>query len=154
MKIADDCIVSIHYTLTNAQGKTLDSSDGGDPLRYMHGRGGLIPGLERELDGREVGDAFDAVIQPEDGYGQPHPDLVQAVPIEALSQIEELRVGMQLQSQDEEGRVQVVVVEEIADGMVTLNANHALAGEVLHFAVSIEDIRAATEEELAHGHAH
>lgn len=154
MKIADDSVVAIHYTLTNAGGQTLDSSDGREPLSYMHGRGGLIPGLERELDGKQVGDTFDAVIQPEDGYGHPHPDLVQEVPLEALAQIENLQVGMQLQSQGQDGRVQVLVVEAISDESATLNANHALAGEVLHFNVSVEGVRAATEEELQHGHAH
>jgi FKBP-type peptidyl-prolyl cis-trans isomerase SlyD len=154
MKISDDCVVSIHYTLTNTEGQTLDSSEGRDPLNYLHGRGGLIPGLERELDGREVGDTFDAVIQPEDAYGHPHPDLIQEVPLEALAQIDNLRVGMQLQSQGQDGRVQVLVVDAISDDTATLNANHALAGEVLHFAVSVEEVREATEEELQHGHAH
>ena len=154
MKITDDCVVAIHYTLTNSQGETLDSSQGSDPLSYLHGRGGIIPGLERELDGREVGDAFDAVIQPEDAYGLPHPDLVQEVPLEALAQIDNLQVGMQLQSQAQDGRVQVLVVEAISEESATLNANHALAGEVLHFAVSVEAVREATEEELQHGHAH
>jgi len=154
MKITDDCVVSIHYTLTNAAGQTLDSSDGGEPLQYMHGRGGLIPGLERELDGKEVGDSFDAVIQPEDGYGHPHPDLVQEVPLEALAQIENLQVGMQLQSQGQDGRVQVLVVEAISEDTATLNANHALAGEVLYFAVSVEGVREATQEERDHGRAH
>ena len=154
MKISDDCVVSIHYTLTNTQGQTLDSSEGRDPLSYLHGRGGLIPGLERELDGRAKGDQFDAVIQPEDAYGHPHPDLIQDVPLEALAQIDNLRVGMQLQSQGQDGQVQVLVVDAISDETATLNANHALAGEVLHFAVSVEEVREATEEELQHGHAH
>jgi FKBP-type peptidyl-prolyl cis-trans isomerase SlyD len=154
MKIADDCVVCIHYKLTDDAGQTLDSSEGGDPLSYLHGRGGLIPGLERQLDGREVGDNLNATVQPEEGYGHPHPELIREVPLEALQQIENLRVGMQLQSQGEDGRVQVLVVDAISDTTATLNANHALAGQVLHFAVTVESVREATAEELEHGHAH
>lgn len=154
MKIAESCVVSIHYTLTNAEGETLDSSAGGDPLAYMHGAGGLIPGLERELEGKEKGDQFVATIQPEDAYGEPNPDLIQEVPLEALSAIENLAVGMQLQSQSPDGRTQILVVDAVGEDTATLNANHALAGVVLHFDVEVADVRAATEEELAHGHAH
>lgn len=154
MKIANNCVVSIHYTLTDDAGQTLDSSSGGDPLNYLHGSNGLIPGLERELAGREQGDSFKASIQPEDAYGVPNPELVQDVPLEALAQIENLAVGMQLQSRTEDGRVQVLVVEAIGEQHATLNANHALAGQVLHFDVTVEGVREATAEELEHGHAH
>ena len=154
MKIAESCVVSIHYTLTNNEGETLDSSAGGDPLAYLHGAGGLIPGLERELEGKEKGDQFQATIQPEDAYGEVNPGLVQEVPLDALSGIENLAVGMQLQSQSPDGRTQILIVEAIGAESATLNANHALAGVVLNFAVEVTDVRAATEEELAHGHAH
>lgn len=154
MKIAESRVVSIHYTLTNTEGETLDSSAGGDPLAYLHGAGGLIPGLERELEGREKGDQFEATIQPEDAYGEVNPQLVQEVPLDVLSGIENLAVGMQLQSQSPDGRTQVLVVDAVGEETATLNANHALAGEVLHFEVEVADVREATSEELAHGHAH
>ncbi len=154
MKIAESCVVSIHYTLTNNEGETLDSSAGGDPLAYLHGAGGLIPGLERELDGKEKGDQFKATIQPEDAYGEVDPQLIQEVPLDALAGIENLSVGMQLQSQSPDGRTQLLLVEAVCDESATLNANHALAGVVLHFDVEVADVRAATEEELAQGHAH
>ena len=154
MKIAESCVVSIHYTLTNSEGETLDSSAGGDPLSYLHGAGGLIPGLEQELAGKEPGDQFKATIQPEDAYGEVNPALIQEVPLDVLSGIENLKVGMQLQSQSPDGRTQVLVVDAIGDESATLNANHALAGEVLHFDVEVAQVREATEEELAHGHAH
>ena len=95
-----------------------------------------------------------ATIQPEDAYGEPNPELIQDVPLDALSAIENLAVGMQLQSQSPDGRTQVLVVEAVGEETATLNANHALAGVVLHFDVEVADVRAATEEELAHGHAH
>jgi len=154
MKIANDCVVSIHYTLTDDAGQTLDSSAGRDPLTYLHGTGSLIPGLEQELDGREAGQAFQATIQPDDAYGMPRPELVQEVPLAALAQIENLQEGMQLQSRNPDGAVQMLVVEAIGDESATLNANHALAGQVLHFEVAVEEVREATAEELAHGHPH
>lgn len=154
MKIAKDRVVSIHYTLTDDDGKTLDSSSGGDPLSYLHGNNGLIPGLEKALEGREQGDSFQTTVAPEEGYGMPNPELVQDVPLEALSGIDGLEVGMTLQSKAPDGRVQLLVVEAIGDSTATLNANHALAGESLHFDVSVEDVREATEEELEHGHPH
>jgi len=154
MKIAKDRVVSIHYTLTDDDGKTLDSSSGGDPLSYLHGNNGLIPGLEKALEGREQGDSFKTTVAPDEGYGMPNPELVQDVPLEALSGIDGLEVGMTLQSKAPDGRVQLLVVEAIGDSTATLNANHALAGESLHFDVSVEEVREATAEELEHGHPH
>jgi FKBP-type peptidyl-prolyl cis-trans isomerase SlyD len=154
MDIANNCVVSIHYTLTDEAGETLDTSSGGDPLNYLHGHNGLIPGLEKELAGRVVGDAFQAVIQPEDAYGMVDREMVQEVPLEALAGIENLAVGMQLQSQGQDGSVQVVVVDALGAETATLNANHVLAGQVLTFDVTIESVREASAEELEHGHAH
>ena len=151
MKIAENRVVTIHYTLTDDSGQTLDSSAGSDPLSYVHGSRGLIPGLERELAGCEVGDALQVSIQPEDAYGQPDPELVQQIPLDALAHIDELQVGMQLQSQNQAGQTQVVVVESIDDTHATLNANHVLAGQVLHFEVTVEDVREATADELSSG---
>lgn len=154
MKIARDSVVAIHYTLTNDGGETLDSSAGSDPLNYLHGHGGLISGLEKELEGRGAGDSFKADIAPADAYGEHDPQMIQEVPLEALAQIENLAVGMQIQSQAPDGQVQVLLVEAIGAETATLNANHPLAGETLHFDVTVAEVRAATEEELAHGHAH
>ncbi|HEY5680813.1 MAG TPA: peptidylprolyl isomerase [Pseudomonadales bacterium] len=154
MKIADRCVVAFHYTLTDDDGQTLDSSSGREPLSYLHGNQGLIPGLERELTGREAGDEFNVVVPPEEGYGVPNPALVQEVPLEVLAQIENLEVGTQLQSQSPDGSAQIFVVEAVSDETATLNANHALAGRTLHFDVSIVDVRTATQEEIEHGHPH
>lgn len=154
MKIAESSVVSIHYTLKNDEGEKLDSSEGGEPLAYLHGANGLIPGLERELEGRVAGDQFQATIQPDDAYGDVNPDLIQEVPLDALAGIEDVRVGMQLQSQSPDGATQILTVDEVGDETATLNANHALAGEVLHFEVEVAEVRDATPEELEHGHAH
>jgi FKBP-type peptidyl-prolyl cis-trans isomerase SlyD len=154
MKVADRCVVAIHYTLTNDHGEELDSSRGSDPLTYLHGAGSLIPGLERELIGLAAGEDITVVVQPEDGYGEVMSQLIQEVPLAALSGIEGLEVGMQLQSRSPDGRVQNLVVDAIGSESATLNANHPLAGQVLHFDVRIESVRAATPEEIAHGHVH
>ena len=154
MKVAQERVVSIHYTLTDEEGQQIDSSQGGEPLSYLHGTNGLIPGLERELEGREVGDQFAATIAPKDAYGEVNPALVQEVPLDMLAGIENLRVGMQLQSQGADGRVQQLTVDAIGDASATLNANHVLAGKELHFEVEVTNVRDATAEELDHGHAH
>ncbi|MFU8815414.1 MAG: FKBP-type peptidyl-prolyl cis-trans isomerase [Pseudomonadales bacterium] len=154
MKIAEQCVVAIHYTLTDQQGQELDTSRNQEPLTYLHGTQGLIPGLERELEGREAGEQFAATVQPEEAYGPVNPELIQDVPLEVLEGIDNLQVGMALQSQAPDGRVQSLRVEAIGDETATLNANHPLAGEVLHFEVSVESVREASPEEREHGHAH
>ena len=154
MKVAQQRIVSFHYTLTDEEGQQLDSSEGREPLSYLHGASGLIPGLERELEGKEAGDQFQTTIQPKDAYGEVNPALIQEVPLDALAGIDNLRVGMQLQSQAPDGRVQQLTVDAIGDDSATLNANHMLAGKVLHFDVEVTEVRDATAEELDHGHAH
>ncbi len=153
MQIANNKVVQIHYTLKNDAGETLDTSDGREPLVYLQGSGAIIPGLESALDGKTTGDKLDVVIEPKDGYGERQEAAIQQVPMAAFAGIENLQVGMQLQAETERGPVPVKVAA-IEDDTVTIDANHALAGERLHFAVSVEDIRDATEEEIAHGHVH
>ena len=153
MNIRNDCVVAIHYVLTNSEGRELDSS-GNEPLVYLHGRGSLIKGLEQELDGRQAGDSFNAVIEPALAYGEVDARLIQDIPRTLVANIENLHVGMMLQSRSEDDHLQQLVVDEIGDDTVTLNANHPLAGVTLHFDVTIDSIREATPEEIEHGHAH
>ena len=151
MNISEGCVVTIQYTLTNDAGEILDTSDGRGPLTYLHGYGGMIPGLEQQLETRAMGESLQADVLPEDAYGLPDPDLIHEVPRDALEGIDNLEVGMQLQSEDEEGRTIALQVDTITDSHVTLNANHPLAGETLHFAVTIDHVREATAEELEQG---
>lgn len=153
MQIAQNAVVLIHYTLKDDEGKTLDSSAGGEPLAYMHGNGNLIPGLERELEGKSAGDKIHAKIAPQDGYGEFDQSLIQRIPRRSLKGIPNLHVGMQLQAQSEQG-VRAVTVTQIVGDMVTIDGNHPLAGKHLNFDVEIADVRAATEEEISHGHVH
>jgi len=153
MSIAHDQVVSIHYTLKNDAGEVLDSSANGEPLTYLHGHGNLIPGLERELTGKSVGDKLAVTIAPADGYGNYDKELVQRVPRRALKGIQQVRVGMQLQAQTEHG-ARTVTVTQLTGDLVTLDGNHPLAGQNLNFEVEVKDVRDATAEELAHGHVH
>src|SRR6476659_8566298 len=149
MSIAQDQVVSIHYTLRNDAGDVLDKSSAGAPLSYLHGHGNLIPGLERELAGKNTGDKLQVKIPPADGYGEYDKELIQRVPRRALKGIPNIHVGMQLQAQSEQGARPVTVTQVIGD-MVTIDGNHPLAGKNLNFQVQVNDVRAATEEELAH----
>lgn len=154
LKINNDHVVTIHYTLTNNQGEVLDSSDGGEPLTYLQGAGNIIPGLENALLGKTQGDALKVSIQPEDGYGVHHPQLVQVLPRTAFGGVDKLEVGMEFTAQGADGEVRRVGIAAINGDDVTIDGNHPLAGEVLNFAVTIESVRAASAEELSHGHVH
>jgi len=153
MKIAHEKVVSIHYTLKNDEGTVLDSSSGGHPLAYLHGFGNIIPGLESALEGKESGDTLSVTVEPGQGYGDRDERLVQAVPRSAFKGVEELAPGMQFQAQGPQG-TRLVVVTQVAQDVVTVDANHPLAGQTLHFEVEISEVREATAEELEHGHVH
>ena len=153
MSIAQDQVVSIHYTLKDDAGEIIDSSPEGEPLAYLHGHGNLIPGLERELTGKRAGDKLQVTVAPADGYGEYDQALVQRVPRRTLKGLASLKVGMRLQAQTGHG-ARAVTVTRIAGDLVTLDGNHPLAGKNLHFQVEVTGVRAATTAELSHGHVH
>ena len=150
--IEKDKVVTINYKLTDDGGQVLDSSEGREPLTYLHG-GGLIPGMEQALEGRSTGEQFNVVIPPEQGYGQKDPNMVQAVPRTNFGNVPKIEPGMQFQARTPEGS-RVVTVVDVAPDTVTVDANHPLAGVTLHFDVSVVGVRDASPEELAHGHVH
>jgi len=154
MTVKKDKVVEMHYTLKNDVGDVIDSSKGQEPMPFIQGRGNIVPGLESALEGMKIGESCDISVKPEDGYGVHHPEAIQEIPMSALQGIDNLEVGMQLQSQDEQGNPFVVHVKSINEDSVTIDANHPLAGETLHFSVSIENVREATKDELDHGHVH
>ena len=153
MVIAQHTVVSINYTLKDSDGKVLDTSEGREPLVYLHGVGALIPGLEKELEGKSAGDDVNAVIPPEEAYGKRRDDLLKMVSKDGFQGDEEMQVGMQVQLQTEHGPA-IAVIAKIDGNDVTLDLNHPLADMTLNFAVNIVEVREATEEEIAHGHVH
>lgn len=154
LKIVDDSVVSMHYTLKDSDGNVIDSSEGKDPLKYLQGAGNIIPGLEKELLGCAKGDSKTVVVEPSEGYGELEPGLIQTLPHDAFSGVDEVKPGMEFQAEGPDGQSQFVVVKDVSDEGITIDANHALAGKVLNFDVTIDDIREATKEELDHGHVH
>jgi FKBP-type peptidyl-prolyl cis-trans isomerase SlyD len=153
MQITKDKVASIDYTLTDDQGTVLDTSSGRDPLAYIHGTGNLIPGLEKELEGKTTGENLKVTIAPEDAYGPKIDDLTQVVPRDRFEDIDKLEVGMQFQTATEAGP-QIVTVTNVNDDDITIDGNHPLAGMTLNFEVSVVEVREASQEELDHGHVH
>lgn len=153
MQIASRTVASFHYRLTDDAGQVLDSSEGREPLSYLHGQGQIVPGLEKALEGRQAGEQFEVDVIPEEGYGQRHEELVQEVPRETFQGVEDIQPGMQFQGRGPQGAF-TVTVTAVNDDTVQVDGNHPLAGKPLHFSIEVTDVRAATDEELAHGHVH
>ena len=151
MQIADGTVVAMDYALKDDDGTLLDQSQPGQPLTYLHGHKNIIPGLEDSLAGKAVGETLEVRVAPEDGYGEPNPSLEQVVPRDRFQGVESLEVGMQFQASTEQGPVSVRVVK-VDDDDVTVDGNHPLAGKHLNFNVTVLEVRAATEEEIARGH--
>jgi FKBP-type peptidyl-prolyl cis-trans isomerase SlyD len=154
MHVARDKVVLIHYTLKDDSGKVLDSSTGSDPLAYLHGRGNIVAGLEKALEGKQAGDKVEVRVTPEEGYGVRDENLVQQVPRRAFGSIKKIEPGMQFHAQDSHGHTQAITVKRVKGDMVTIDGNHPLAGEHLNFAVEVTEVRDPSAEELAHGHVH
>ena len=153
MNIADQCVVSIHYEVKDEDGVVVDSSEGREPLVYLHGHRNIIPGLENALAGLKKGDDFDVTVAPEEAYGEHQEGLIQSVPKEAFQGVEKVEEGMVFTAQTENGPLQVTVTE-VSDETVQVDGNHPLAGKALSFKGSVEEVREASAEELEHGHVH
>lgn len=151
MKIAKNTVVAFDYTLTDKDGKTLDSSRGRAPLEYLHGAGNIISGLERELEGLSAGDAKRVEVAPEDGYGVPDPALIIEVPRSAVAFAGPVEPGMRLHARDERGGVHAFSVVGVTEEKIRLDGNHPLAGVTLFFDVEIRSVRAAEESETRAG---
>ncbi|HJH08621.1 MAG TPA: peptidylprolyl isomerase [Psychrobacter pasteurii] len=150
--IAKDTAVRFNYILKDESGNVIDQSQG-EPLAYLHGHNNIIPGLEKELEGKSAGDSLTAVIEPADAYGEYQEQAVQQVPRANFQGVDNIQPGMQFQS-EAEGQVMLVTVTDVNEDTVTVDANHPLAGKKLSFDVEIVEVRAATEDELNHGHVH
>ncbi|MBE8167837.1 MAG: peptidylprolyl isomerase [Shewanella sp.] len=153
MKIAQHSAVTVHYRLTDADGQIIEDSFDADPMVYLHGTNSMIPGLEAALEGKEVGNKIDATIAAKDGYGEFVEELRQEVPIDAFGDIEDIVPGMRFMAETDDGEIPVQITE-VKDDTVIVDGNHPLAGKELSFHVEVIEVRAATENEIAHGHVH
>jgi FKBP-type peptidyl-prolyl cis-trans isomerase SlyD len=153
VKITKNTVASFEYTLKNDGGEVLDSSEGGAPLAYIHGNGNLVPGLEKELEGKAVGDEFSVHVAAAEAYGERDDAMIQTVSREQLPTEVDIEVGLQLQAESE-GHRHVLTVVGVEGDEIRLDGNHPLAGVPLNFKVKVVDVRDATDEEIEHGHAH
>ena len=153
MQIAKDTVVTLNYQVTDPDGNIID--DGKTPLVYLHGGyDGIFSRLEEELQGRNTGDKLSVKLQPEDAFGDYDAELVRVEPINLFP--DNIEVGMQFErgGEDDDSDEMLYTITDIADGKVVVDGNHPLAGVSLIFDVTIAEVRAATSEELTHGHVH
>ncbi len=146
-------VVQIKYQLSDASDKVIESSDPQVPMAYLHGHNNMLKGLEAELEGKKVKDKFSVTLAPEEAYGEIKPNSEQRIPTKHLMGAKKWKKGMVGVVQTENGRKQVTVVK-VGKFMVTVDFNHPFAGKTLKFDIEVVDIRDATGEEIAHGHAH
>lgn len=152
MQISQNSVVAIEYTLTDDQGQVIDTSEGREPLVYLHGHNNIIPGLEKAIEGQEAGAEMEVQVQPEEGYGPYREELVQAVPRDAFAGMDKVEPGMSFRAESNAGPM-TVVVREVGDETVTVDGNHMLAGKILNFKVEVKSVREATDEEISQGSA-
>lgn len=151
MKIEKNKVVLIDYVLNDENGNEIDSSKASGPLEYLHGYNNLIPGLEVLLEGKVVSDKFSAVVSPKDAYGDYNPKLVVEVPRTQFDPDLDVQIGMSFQAQTNSGENAIVHVIKVAPDVITVDANHELAGKTLYFDVEVQGVRDATEEEIMRG---
>ena len=152
MQVGKDTVVSLDYQLFDTDGELIEKTD--EPVEYLHGGyGGMFPAVETELEGRKVGENCRVRLTPDDGFGDYDAELVH---VESRDKFpDHVEVGMQFEGKGEEsGDTIVYTVTEIAEGQVVVDGNHPLAGQTLHMECTVTDVRAASPEEITHGHAH
>jgi FKBP-type peptidyl-prolyl cis-trans isomerase SlyD len=150
MQIANNRVVSIEYTLKDDEGRVLDTSEGLEPLAYLHGAGNIVPGLEEALDGKQEGEALNVQVPPDKAYGEKDARLQQDVPKTVFQTDSQIKPGMRFEAQSPQG-TQIITVVDVADDQVTIDANHPLAGQTLSFEVKVVGVRNASEQEISQG---
>ena len=152
MKIAENKAVAIEFTLKDDKGEVIETSVGKDPLWYLAGVGVLVPGLEKALEGKDVGETVDVKLAPADAYGERDEKEVRKVPLRKLK-AQRIQVGGRYQMQADDG-LRVVVVKSVSGDYALVDGNHPLAGQTLHFICKVVEVRDATDDEREHGHVH
>lgn len=151
--VADNLVISMDYVLT-VEGEILDSSEGGEPIDFLHGHGNIIPGLEKEIYGMAINESRKVTVKPEEGYGVFDPESVSDIPKTEFPEEIPLELGIELQMKDQDGEILLARITEVNEESIKLDFNHPLAGKLLEFNVTVVKIRGATEEEIDHGHVH
>jgi FKBP-type peptidyl-prolyl cis-trans isomerase SlyD len=152
MKISQNTVVQLHYKLSDESGM-LESSDQSEPLLYLHGHQNMLPAIEAALTDKAAGDTLQLVLTPGDAYGERREDAIQSVMVKHLQGAKKWKAGMSAVVQTEQGPRQVTIVK-VGMFKAEVDTNHPLAGKTLTFNFEVLDVRAATDEEIAHGHAH
>jgi len=152
--INQDMVVGLAFTLRDDEGALIDEASSEDPLLYLHGHGNIVPGLEGALQGKTLGAQLSVVVAPEQAYGPRQGPGPQVVPRDAFPADAELEPGMPFAVEDDDGNELQLFVIGVEDGEVLIDANHPLAGVTLNFEVEVVSVRAATQDELEHGHPH
>jgi FKBP-type peptidyl-prolyl cis-trans isomerase SlyD len=157
MSVSANKVVSFHYRLSEVDGDLLEESYGADPTLYLHGHNNLLAAIEQALEGKNTGDKLQVSVAPEDGYGHRQEGAVQRIPIKHLMDHEKiknrLKPGVKVAINTQHGPWEAIVLK-VGKFNVDVDSNHPLAGKHLNFEIEIVDVRDASEEELAHGHAH
>jgi FKBP-type peptidyl-prolyl cis-trans isomerase SlyD len=153
MQVENGSVVSFHYTLSDTEGNTIETNRDGDPAVYLHGANNIVPSLEQAFTGKQVGDHIDLTLNPADTYGERRENAIERVPAKYLKGAGKLKPGQAVQLQTKDGPMLVTVVK-VGKFSVDVDTNHPLAGQTLQYSIDIADVRAATDEEKAHGHAH
>lgn len=153
MKIANDSVVTLDYVLKDEKGVVIDES-AGQPLLYLHGHGNIVPGLEKALAGKASGDNVKVAVPPGEGYGEKSNEKPMAVPRNRLPKEVKPEPGMMLDAVGADGNSITLWILDVKPDAVLVTSEHPLAGVTLHFDVTVKSVRAATKEELSHGHVH
>jgi FKBP-type peptidyl-prolyl cis-trans isomerase SlyD len=152
MQVEKNTVVALEYQVFNSDGQVIEKTD--EPVEYLHGGyGGMFPAIEKALEGKDVGDTCRVRLTPDDGFGDYDAELVHVEPRDKFP--DSVKVGMQFEGQGEEsGKALVYTVTDVAEDKVVVDGNHPLAGQTLHFECTVTGVRAASAEELSHGHVH
>jgi FKBP-type peptidyl-prolyl cis-trans isomerase SlyD len=153
MNISKDTVVQFHYTLKDGQGEVLESTAGDEPMAYLHGHGNILDALEKSMEGKTTGDTFSLTLEPKDAYGERVSEEWQRIPLKHLQGAKKWKPGMVAVVQTKDGYSQVTVMK-VGKFNADVDVNHPLAGKNLNFEIEVLEVRDATDEEKAHGHAH
>ena len=152
MQIGKDTVVELQYQLFGTDGELIEKTD--EPVEYLHGGyGGMFPAVEKALEGKNVGETVKVRLTPDDGFGDYDAELMHVEPRDKFP--DHVEVGMEFEGQGDQSDDPIVYrVTEIAEGKVVVDGNHPLAGQTLHIECTVREVRAASKEEISHGHAH